>query len=162
MLRTWLERGFWRIAAWICTTRTVGNVKFIYVNARADRLIQELAPVLEQALQRIDVAGQEYRELIRTNIRFVAAANVRADYVSVPAQGYVTAFTAPEALSPHYLAANLVWAAAFIRAQRADEGGERLAGVTEARQVAKEVQLRFVKEFPDSDPWVDFLAAHKH
>ena len=161
MLRHWLERGFWRVVAWVCTTRKVRGITFIYVNARAERLIQELSPVLEEALSRIAVAGDEHRSLVDNNLRFVAATNVRADYVSVPARGYVTAFTNAEATSPHYLAANLIWAAEFIRVQQAARVAGRRTTVEQVQQAAKAAQARFVSEFPDSDQWIDFLASHK-
>jgi hypothetical protein len=160
MLRALLERGFWRLAGLLSTRRRIGSLDFVFVNARGDRFVQELAPVLEQALDRIAAAGNQYRTLVNDNLRFVAAANIRDDYVSVPARGYVSAFKNSEVVSPHYLAANLVWAAEFIRFQQAELILGRKSTGTAARTAARGAQLRFVREFPDSDAWVEFLEQH--
>lgn len=157
MLRIVFERAFWTLAGWLCTRRVIRGLQFVFVNARGDRLVQELAPVLEQALERVAVAGERYEHLVRDNLRFVAAANVREDYASVPAQGYVSSFKHSEAASPHYLASNLIWAAEFIRFRRSLPGAQDKAA---AYAAAKNAQLRFVREFPDAEPWVEYIEQH--
>jgi hypothetical protein len=160
MLRALFERCFWRLAGLLATRRKVGSLDFVFVNARGDRFMQELAPVLEQALDRIAIAGTPYRTLVKDNLKFVAAANIRDAYVSVPARGYVSAFRNSEVVSPHYLAANLVWAAEFIRFQQSEPILGRKSSGAAARTAARNAQLRFVREFPDSDAWVAFLEQH--
>jgi carbohydrate-binding DOMON domain-containing protein len=155
-----VERVFWTAAGWLCTRRRIDGLRFIFVSARGERLVQELAPVLEQALERVAVAGDSYRRVVKDNLRFVAAANVSNDYVSVPAQGYVSAFRHSEAISPHYLASNLVWAAEFIRVGRSTRAESPSNNRLAAYAAAKNSQLRFVREFPDFEQWVEYIEGH--
>ena len=82
-------------------------------------------------------------------------------YVSSNARAYVSRFRGPEATNAQCLACQLVWAATFIRLSRDSSARGVKPDLAAIREFALESQLRFVRQFPDSENWSRYLLANR-
>jgi hypothetical protein len=114
----------------------------------------DAAAAVRSAMKQIRAGGAEFAGLVLQNVEFVAVGRYPRPALQLRVRGYLTPLEADEC-NPHYLAARLVWVAAYFR-QRAlrpsqSEQFSRAEGYAE--------QLRFAACFPDSGEWIEYLSS---
>jgi hypothetical protein len=133
-----------------------------FLDLRTDRFLDHDQPaeVLKEALGHVTAAKGGFGELVTSHLRQVVAVDLPAENVSAFARSYYTTFPARDRRSTFWLACKLVWAATFIRIMRNQPWWRRAAARKGARASAREAQLRFVRQFPDSQRWEDYISRH--
>lgn len=160
-LRTALERAYWWLAGRVFGVRLLGDIAFVYVSADEGRTAADVETILTRALGLISTAKGGFGELVTSHLKFVGAVSGRPPYISTNMRGYISRFRGPEATSETYLACELVWAATYIRLSRDAAALNTPPNKEQIRKAAYEAQLRFVRQFPDADEWVGFLAENR-
>ena len=159
-MRAWIERAYWW---WMLrTSRTVRlhGLSFVYVSVEDDRPAHEIQAALTDALHRISSAKGGFGELVTSHLRFVAALDAPQSVVVVHARGYVSPFPSVELRNPHFLACRLIWAATYVRLSRDALTHGRPRDLEGIRRASYEAQVRFTKQFPDAQEWVEYLERH--
>jgi hypothetical protein len=157
LMRLFLERALWWSARRLFDTRRIGGIDFIYVGAWNHRTADDLEVVLTRALKLISAAKGGFGELVTSHLRLVGSLKGTMPYVSDNMRAYFSRFRGPEATNGEYLACQLVWAATFIRLSRDSQARGVKPDLPTIRQAAHEAQLRFVRQFADSEQWVEYL-----
>jgi hypothetical protein len=152
-----IERAYWTIAKKLYSSKNVNGIDFVYVEADADVSAEQIESTLIKALDMIAAAQGGFGELVKSHLRLVAAIKVPHPYASHNSRAYVSPFRGHEAAHGRYLACQLVWAATFIRLSRDVLTKTKAIDKTPIRRAAYEAQLRFVRQFDDSDQWVKYL-----
>ena len=133
----------------------------IDVRPRTQRLQHNLALATSRALERISGAGGGFGELVTSHLRVIAAMPGQAETRVHPnVAAYASPFSGPERTSAHLWASHLVWAATVSRLARdamLARGGWREPRI---RAAAWDAQVRFLRQFEDSERWVQYLEPH--
>jgi hypothetical protein len=136
----------------------IGSLEFVDARANREPGTAELEEVLRDALARVASAGDRYIWLVEQNLRLVGALGRGRVGVWVGVRGYVSDFSETER-NPHYLASRLIWAAGYLRAVAPTDSLGVLPPPA-ARDVARTIQLEFVKSFPEAEEWADYIRRH--
>jgi hypothetical protein len=139
----------------------VNGVDLVYVSADGGRPAKGIASAFTEAMERISVAKGGFGELVGSHLRFVAALNSGKSWVVTYARGYISSFDHVEVENPHVLACRLVWAATVIRLSHDAFAKGNRADLAKFGETAHDAQLRFVRQFPDAERWVDYLESHR-
>lgn len=156
-----IERVYWTIAKKLYRSRDVNGIDFVYVEADTGVSAQQIESTLAKALDVIANAKGGFGELVKSHLRLVAAIRVPHAYASHNSRAYVSAFGGHEATNSRYLACQLVWAATSIRLSRDALARANAIDKVSVRRAAYEAQLRFVRQFGDSEQWVEYLEHNK-
>jgi hypothetical protein len=136
----------------------INGIDLVWVSAERTSS-QSVRAALASALKAVTSAKGDFRQLIDSELRFVAAVNSGRSWVLPHARGYVSNFPSIEVANPHLLACRLVWAATFIALHRKrSDGAPKRQSLDE---LAHEAQLRFVRQFPGSKDWEEYLSRHE-
>jgi hypothetical protein len=157
-----VERGWWRLLTRVYggDAARAGSLELATIDVwpRTDRLEHSLAEATSRALERISEARSGFGELVASHLRVVAAMPGDAETRVHPnVAAYVCGFSGPERTSAHLWASHLVWAATVSRLARdamLARGGWREPRI---RQAAWEAQMRFLRQFEDSERWIQYL-----
>jgi hypothetical protein len=137
------------------------QLDFVDLRLRAKRNPEEIRRVLSDALQRISVARSGFGELVTSHLKVLAAAGVSKEVILPAARVYMCSFDGAERTNGHYLACLLIWAATSLRLSR--DAAVRGAPLDEEAisRACYDAQIRFVKQFPDWEKWVETLSADR-
>jgi hypothetical protein len=157
-----VERGWWRLLARVYggAPARAGSLELatVDVRPRTDRREHSLTEVTSRALERSSEARSGFGELVASHLRVVAAMPGHTETRVHPnVAAYVCPFSGPERTSAHLWAAHLVWAATVCRLARdamQAHGGWREPRI---RRAAWEAQVRFLRQFEDSERWIQYL-----
>ena len=133
----------------------------MYISADKRRTHAELEVVLKHALQLISMAKGGFGELVTSHLRLVGAVRVHHPAAWTSVRGYISPFRGHEGTNSQYLACQLVWAATFIRLCQDSFALGKEPELSRVRDAAVEAQLRFVRQFDNSDEWSAYLLAHR-
>lgn len=158
------ERALWRLLRLICRAEdaSAGTLHLATIDLRSPSQQAEvnLRHATSEALERISQARGGFGELVTSHLQVVAVIPGHGQARVHPAAGaYVCPFTGPEPRNIHFWASQLVWAATVVRLARDGmhaRGAWRQGGV---RQAAWDAQVRFLHQFDDAEPWVEWLKA---
>jgi hypothetical protein len=153
----WVQRGLWWLARRIFTVHRIGDLDFLDLRPDRGRDTKQLQSVLRDALDRIVAAKGGYGELVTSHLRFVAAMDISDDRVMPAVRGYVYPFKGEDRNNAHGLACRLIWVATGIRLARDAAAQDRELNEAAVRRACHEAQVRFVKQFPDSEEWEAYL-----
>jgi hypothetical protein len=153
----WVQQGLWWLARRIFAVHRIGDLDFLDLRADREKDTAQLQAVLRDALDRIAAAKGGYGELVTGHLRFVAAMDISDDRVMPAVRGYVYAFKGEDRSNGHALACRLIWVATGIRLARDAAGQGRELNEAAVRRACYEAQVRFVKQFPDSEEWEAYL-----
>ncbi len=156
-----LETAYWWAAKRMYGTHRVGDIDLLFMSADGERTAVEIEIVLTRALHLISGAKGGFGELVTSHLTLVVSVDAGQPYVSRRARAYVSRFRGPEATNGQYLACQLVWAAAFIRLSRDAVALRVKPDLMAIREFALASQLRFVRQFPQSETWSSFLLANR-
>jgi hypothetical protein len=156
-----IERAYWAIAKKLYHGKNVNGIDFVFVEAETGVSAQQIESTLAKALDVIANAKGGFGELVKSHLRLVSAIRVPHAYASQNSRAYVSAFRGHEATNSRYLACQLVWAATFIRLSRDALASTNAIDKASVRRAAYEAQLRFVRQFGDSEQWVEYLEHNK-
>jgi hypothetical protein len=157
-----VERGWWRLLrrTYGAEPARAGSLELATIDVRpsSERLEYDFPSVTSRALQRVSEARGGFGELVTSHLRVVAAMPGKTDSSVHPNVGaYVCAFIGPERTNHHYWAAHLVWAATVVRLARDAMMTGAVYRVPRIRQAAWDAQVRFLRQFEDSDRWIQSL-----
>lgn len=161
-LRLHCERA-WYVIAGVFGKHPESQVRGVQLlDLRADRNFDhgQVEQVLEEALAYIDEAKGGFPELVKDHLRIVVASDSPLESASPHAQAFYTGFRVDDRRNPFYLAFRLVWAGTYIRVMRNKPWWRRGNLKRQARSIAREAQLRFIRQFPDPERWEEYLGRH--
>jgi hypothetical protein len=161
LIRRFLQRALWWTARRVFGTRRVGDIDFVYISADKERTHAELEVVLKHALRLISLAKGGFGELVTSHLKLVGAVRLRDPAAWTSVRGYISPFRGHEGTNSQYLACQLVWAATFIRLCHDSFALGKEPELIGIREAAVEAQLRFVRQFENSDEWSAYLLAHR-
>ncbi len=157
-----LEVPLWRVFERFFTVDRVGGIALIDIRLLGPADREEFRALVRGALNRIDGAGMEFRELVYGELRFIAATLWPRDQILARARGYGTPRVGHASENAHTLALWLVWTACYLRLCRAQFGGRlprKFSGPAEdeIRRACYEKQLAFLEHFGDYEHWERFI-----
>jgi hypothetical protein len=157
----WLEKAYWWAAKRMYGIHRVGDIDLLFMSADNQRTAADIEIVLTRSLNLISAAKGGFGELVTSHLKLVVAVDAGQPYVSRHARAYVSHFHGPEATNGQYLACQLIWAATFIRLSRDAVAHRVKPDLVAIREFALASQLRFVRQFPESDTWSSYLLANR-
>lgn len=150
---------FWFILSGRSTVDAVraGDLTIDLLDLRGSREREpcNLKPVLQEALRHLSDAKGGFGELVTAHLRLVVAANVPTERVLHQQRAYVCRFEGKAAHDGFYLACLLVWAAVSCRLARDQEAHRTVPDRPAIRRGAQDAQLRFIRNAPDWEHWLD-------
>lgn len=153
--RNLIERVYWGVVRRMWPVQEIDGIAFVDMRQEGGDTAR-LGAILKEAMSRISAAKAGFGELVVSNLQLVVAIDSGGN-VSPAAKVYVSKFDGVEGRNSHYAACRLIWAATYIRLHRNLTYRGSQADETVIRAKALDEQLRFVRQFPDSDEWVAFL-----
>jgi hypothetical protein len=156
MVGPWIQRGYWAFML-RTSSEPVRGIRFIYISAAEDRPSADIRASLDDALARIARASAGFGELVTSHLRFMAALDAPKAAVLVHARGYASPCLRLEVDNPHFLACRLIHAATHIRLSRDALAQGTAPDYDRIRNAAHDAQVRFIRQFPDSDAWMDYI-----
>ena len=121
----------------------------------------QVEAVFRKALGYLQEFGGTFHELVVSSTEKVVVFDGPGERVSWFGQTYFTTLPVAHRQNTFYLACRLVWAAGLFRALAAVPWYRRLGRLRSARQAGRNAWLGFVRQFPDSEEWQDYLDAHR-
>lgn len=153
-----VEAWLWRLNRLLFTVSTEGSISIIDLKSNSDSS-RVFVKSVKQAFDLISEAGGGFGELVKDQLKVVARTTVRRRWVSDNVRGYFTPFNAEERDNPTYFATRLVFAATSIRLYRDAIENHRWPDRERVWKQSIEEQLRFVKQFEDSEKWERYIRA---
>ena len=144
-----------------CVSQSGLQLEFVDIRVPATRNLEEVRRVLADALQRISIAKSGFGELVTSHLKVLAAANVSKEVILPAARVYMCSFDGAERTNGHYLACLLIWAATSLRLSRDAAAREVVPDDEAIVRACHDAQIRFVKQFPDWEQWVETLGVDK-
>jgi hypothetical protein len=154
-----LERVLWWVLLLLFPKVRVAGVWLVDIRVVPKESRNELCLLLRAAFKNLEIAKGGFAELVRAELRIVAATRESSPRVSGNLRAYLSPFAGFEATNETYLAATLVYAAAFVREWHAISSARLPAelDLKEVRSIARTEQLRFAEALPNGDRWVNYF-----
>lgn len=134
------------------------------IDARSDSVKEtdELASVLDRALTYIKEADSESRQLVESQLKFVAALRLphSPGSATVWTHGYICPFDGDERTNARFLAVRLVWAAAYTKDYLDAHTAGRKPDEGLLRRAAYDAEKRFASGFPDKEAWLAYINSY--
>ena len=130
---------------------------------RPDRHLDhdQVKATFEEAIAYIADGGPAFLDLVQANIAQINVYDVPGETLAWWSRHLNTPLPVRVRRNTCYLACRLVWAGAYFSAFRAVPLFARFFAKPAARKAADQAWLAFVRQFPDSDLWEEYLRSHR-
>lgn len=121
----------------------------------------QVEAVFREAIAHLQQYGGDFHTLVTSNIEQVVVLDSPEERVSWIGRTYATTLPIRVRRSTFYLACRLVWAAGYMKALRSIPWYRRLPARRSARAAGRNAWVAFVRQFPDSEEWEQYLKEHQ-
>lgn len=161
MLGGFPERALWLVYGRAFRRTSVGGLILVDIRLPSEEQHVAACAIVSDAVGNLGAATGDFGELVRKELDFMALTVEPKERVSANLRAYLTPLRGHEESNATYLAARLVYAAAFVRGWYGTPPGQRRGALTRIRQEAREQQLRFAEALPGGEEWAAFFKAQE-